>query len=235
MPSSTTSRDRRQARFKLHPDAVRDSLPLLIPAVPFGFVLGVEISDSLMPVGVGFSTSVVVFAGAAQLALVTLAGIASVVTVVLTALVINARHVMYSAALAPVMARQPLWFRAIAPFVLVDQVFALGISRSGDPADFRRYYLTCGALFFPTWQVVTALGVLFGAAVPESLGLGVAPALMFTGIVVAMVIDRATLVAAAVAALATILLLDLPNRSGLLCGAMIGVAAGYAVEGRRTG
>jgi predicted branched-subunit amino acid permease len=233
MPSSTAFSRRRSPLSLLHPEAVRDAVPLLIPAIPFGFVLGVEINDSLMPVGVGFSTSVFVFAGAAQLALVTLAGTVSTITVVLTALVINARHVMYSAALAPAMARQPTWFRVAAPFVLVDQIFALSIARSGkDPAEFRRYYFTCGALFFPVWQVVTTLGIVFGAAVPDSLGLDLAPALMFTGIVVAMVVDRASLIAATTAVAVTALALNLPNRTGLLVGALAGVIAGYAAESR---
>ncbi|MFW2381020.1 MAG: AzlC family ABC transporter permease [Acidimicrobiales bacterium] len=231
MPSSTLS-DRR--RFpQLHREALRDSVPLLVPAIPFGFVLGVEINDSLMPVGVGFSTSVVVFAGAAQLALITLAGTVSTITVVLTALVINARHVMYSAAIAPAMARQPTWFRVLGPFFLIDQAFALSIARSGkDPREFRHYYLTCAALFFPMWQIVTLLGIVFGAAVPDSLGLGIAPALMFTGIVVAMVVDRASLIAATTAVVVTMFTLDLPNRSGLLVGALAGVTAGFFAEER---
>lgn len=233
MPSSTASSRFRSPLPLIHREALRDSLPLLVPAIPFGFVLGVEINDSLIPVGVGFSTSAVVFAGAAQLALVTLAGTVSTITVVLTALVINARHVMYSAAIAPAMARQPTWFRLAAPFVLIDQLFALSISRSGeDPAEFRRYYLTCAALFFPMWQVVTLLGIIFGAAVPESLGLDLAPALMFTGIVVAMVVDRASLIAATTAVAVTTVMLDLPNRSGLLVGAIAGVVAGYSADGR---
>ena len=233
MPSSRGS-SQLPAPFSLfHRDAVKDSIPLLIPAIPFGFVLGVEINDSLIPVGLGFSTSVVVFAGAAQLALVTLAGTVSTLTVVLTALVINARHVMYSAAIAPAMARQPFWFRLVAPFVLIDQLFALSITRSGqEPSEFRRYYLTCAALFFPMWQVVTLLGIIFGASVPDSLGLDLAPALMFTGIVVAMVVDRAALIAATTAVAVTMLTLDLPNRSGLLIGALVGVIAGYAADGR---
>jgi hypothetical protein len=55
---------------------------------------------------------------------------------------------------------------------------------------------------------------------------------MFTGIVVAMVVDRASLIAATTAVAVTMLTLGLPNRSGLLIGAFAGVFAGFAADGR---
>ncbi len=212
-------------------DAVRDSLPLLVPAVPFGFVLGVEINDSLMPLLFGISTSWTIFAGAAQLAMITLAGTVSAITVVLTALVINARHVMYSAAMAPTFAKQPRWFRVLGPTVLIDQIFALSLTQAEQPPEkFRRYYITCGVLFFTMWQILTIAGVFFGSAVPESWGLGLAPALMFAGIVVSMAVNRPAIIAAVTAVIVTLLTLGLPNRSGLLVGALVGVAAGYLAD-----
>ncbi len=64
-----------------------------------------------MPDPVGVLTSWVILAGAAQLALLTLVSTASIWAAMATALVINARHVMYSAALAPTFKAQPRWFR----------------------------------------------------------------------------------------------------------------------------
>ena len=125
--------------------AIREALPLLVPAVPFGFVLGVAISESPMPDAVGVLTSWVILAGAAQLALLTLVSTASIWAAMAAALVINARHVMYSAALAPMFKSQPRWFRWVAPFILIDQVFALAMQHADDePAYFRRYYTVVG-------------------------------------------------------------------------------------------
>ena len=229
MPSSTPS----SLLSLADRDAVREGLPLLVPAIPFGFILGLEINNSLLSTGVGFSTSLFIFAGAAQLAVVTLAGTVSMVTVVLTAMVINARHIMYSAAVAPLMTRQPLWFRLLAPVVLVDQIFALSVIKPHiEPPKFRRYYLTLGAMFYVTWQLLTLMGILFGDVIPDSLGLGLAPALMFAGIVVTMIHGRPTAIAAVTAVGVTLLTLGLPNRTGLLVGALAGVLAGYLAEGR---
>ena len=51
------------------------------------------------------------------------------------------------------------------------------------PAEFRRYYLTCGLFFFVNWQWATALGMLVGPVVPDSWQLGFAPPIMFAGLV----------------------------------------------------
>lgn len=219
------------------PTAVRDMVPLCIPAIPFGLVVGLAISESAMPVAAGQSLSTVVFAGAAQLTAVTLAGVASWWAVVLAVAVINARHVMYSAALAPMFANQPLWMRLFAPVVLVDQQFALmTLYRSDDPRSMRRYYLTAGVGFWGMWQLATGLGILIGPAIPAGLRLGFAPAVMFTGLVVLSIRGSAVPIAAASAAIAGSVVsaagVGLRDRAGILVGAIVGVAVGTVVEWR---
>src|SRR3970040_563463 len=119
---------------------VIDALPLFVPAVPFGLVIGLAIADSGMNPLVGWSSSWVVFAGAAQLTLITLLGSgAGLVAAVGTALVLNARHLMYSAALAPTFQRQPPWFRRLGPYLLIDQVFALMAVRPEEEAAHLRH------------------------------------------------------------------------------------------------
>lgn len=215
--------------------AVTDSIPLFLPAIPFGFVLGLAITEGEMPAAIGWATSIFVFAGAAQLAVITLAGTAGIWAVIVAGLVINTRHVMYSAALAPAFQRQPAWMRWLGPFVLIDQVFALSMLQADRPPhEFRRYYLTVGAFFFVNWQWATALGMLVGPIVPESWQLGFAPAIMFLGLVL-IGIDRAPQAAAAtVGGLVALATAGLPDRLGILVGAIAGVVAGAWVETRRS-
>lgn len=211
--------------------AIKESLPLLLPALPFGFVLGVAITESPMHDGIGLFTSVALMAGAAQLAMITLVGTASIWAAIAAALVINARHVMYSAALAPVFKNQPRWFRWVAPYMLIDQIFALATQHADDePAYFRRYYTVVAVLFFWFWQTVTVLGLFFGSFIPESIQIGFAPAVMFTGLVIFGITNRPGVIAAAVGASVCFATLGLPNRVGLLIGAGCGVAAGYLAE-----
>lgn len=212
--------------------AIADALPLFIPAVPFALVIGLAIVDSGMNRFVGWSSSWLIFAGAAQITLITLLGSgAAVVAAVAAALVVNARHIMYSAGLAPAFQRQPPWMRWLGGYFLLDQVFALAVLRPDDDAEsFRTYYLAVGATFWVLWQFTTALGLFIGPVVPEEWGLAFAVPILFVGLIVIGIDRYPKTVAALVGAGVTYLTAGLPSRSGLLVGAFVGIAAGTVVE-----
>ncbi len=212
---------------------IADAVPLFLPAIPFGFVLGLAMTESEMPTAIAWLTSPLVFAGAAQLAIVSLAGTAGIWAVVVAGLIINTRHVMYSAAMAPVFQRQPRWMRWAGPFLLIDQVFALAVLRGDQsPAEFRRYYLTVGVFFWCNWQWATALGMLVGPVVPASWRLEDAPAIMFVGLVVIGIQHVPQAVAAVVGGVVGLATAGLQDRLGILVGAVAGVAAGSLVAWR---
>jgi predicted branched-subunit amino acid permease len=212
-------------------DALRRAIPLFIPAIPFALVLGVAITESTMPTGVAWSTNLFVFAGASQLATVSLAATATWVTLVATAAVINLRHVMYSAALSPRFNDQPKWFRWVGPFFLIDQLFALSSVRDElSSRDWRHFYLTAGIFYFVSWTLTVTLGMLVGSAIPTEWRLDVAPAIMFSGLVVLGLTNRPGIVAAITGAGVCLLALDAPNNGGILVGAISGVVAGYLAD-----
>ena len=215
---------------------VIDALPLFVPAMPFGLVIGLAITESGMNPFVGWSGSWLIFGGAAQLTLVTLLGTGvAVAAAVGTALVVNARHLMYSAALAPTFQSQPRWFRWLGPYLLIDQLFALTTVRppDEDPDGFRTYYLAAGATFWVLWLVVVALGLLLGPVVPEAWNLEFAIPILFIGLLVLGIAHWPEMVAALVGAGVTYLAAGLPNRTGLLVGAFVGMIAGFVAEGVR--
>ncbi len=215
---------------------VIDALPLFVPAMPFGLVIGLAITESGMNPFVGWSGSWLIFGGAAQLTLVTLLGTGvAVAAAVGTALVVNARHLMYSAALAPTFQSQPRWFRWLGPYLLIDQLFALTTVRppDEDPDGFRTYYLAAGATFWVLWLVVVALGLLLGPVVPEEWNLEFAIPILFIGLLVLGIDHWPEMVAALVGAGVTYLAAGLPNRTGLLVGAFVGMIAGFVAEGVR--
>lgn len=199
--------------------------------LPFGLVLGVAINDSIMPRAVGWATSWLIFAGAAQLATVSLAATSTWLALVATAAVINLRHLMYGAAISPRFADQPRWFRWIGPYLLVDQVFAITIPRTDlDASAFRRFYLAVGFFFWTCWNVTVSLGMVVGEAIPPEWRLDVAPAVMFCGLVVIGATSRPAVIAAVSAAAVTVVALPLPNNLGLLVGAAAGLVAGAAAD-----
>ena len=188
-------------------EGVREGLtavaPLLVGVVPFGLAFGVAASQSTIGGGLGYASSIIIFAGAAQLAAVQLfdAGAATAV-VIATALVINSRHLMYSAALSPHFREFPAAWRLALPYVMTDQAFAVSIARYAqgpvDPA-FKRWYFTGAALaLWVTWQLTTATGVLVGGGVPESWSLDFAIPLVFLALLVPAAQTRPGLAAAIV-------------------------------------
>jgi 4-azaleucine resistance transporter AzlC len=211
---------------------VVDALPLFVPAIPFGLVIGLAITEAGMNPFVGWSSSWLIFAGAAQLTLITLlGGGVAVAAAISTALVVNARHLMYSVALAPTFQKQPRWFRWLGPYVLIDQVFALTTIRpEDDPDRFRNYYMAAGVTFWVLWLAIVGLGLLIGPVVPEQWNLEFAIPILFIGLLVVGTETWPEVIAALAGAAVTYLVAGLPNRTGLLVGAVAGVAAGTVAE-----
>ncbi|WP_435124412.1 AzlC family ABC transporter permease [Halobaculum sp. D14] len=215
-------------------DGVRDTLPLLLGIVPFALVAGVAGIDAGLTPLQTVGMSVVVFAGASQLAAMNLLGEnAALWVVVLTAVVINLRMLMYSASIAPHFRGLSARLRAGCAYLLTDQAYALSLARyTDDDVDGRRplYYLAVGGTLWVVWQLGTVVGVVFGAGVPDSWRLGFAVPLVFLALLVPAVGDRNSLVAGAVAAAVAVVGAGLPFQAGLLVGAVAGVAAGLVAE-----
>lgn len=207
---------------------VRDMLPLMVPAVPFGGVIGLTIAESeLVPNLIGWLSSWIIFAGAAQLAAVTLlAAGAGFFPAVTAALVVNVRHTMYSAALVPAFRNQPVWFRRFGPYLLIDQVFALSSVKKADDDFWRRYYLGAGIVSWILWQISVAVGILLGPVFPESIDVSFLVPALFIALLVPSLRSRPAVFAAVVGAGVTMLLSGIPNRGGMLIGGLVGIAAG---------
>lgn len=214
---------------------ITDALPLFVPAVPFALVIGLAIVEGGINPFSGWSGSWLIFGGAAQLTLVSLLGSgAAAVAATTAALVVNARHLMYSAALAPTYQKQPAWFRWLGPYFLIDQMFALvSLETDSDPDTFRTYYLAAGLTFWSLWQITTALGLAIGPVVPEEWNLAFAVPLLFIGLIVLGVDRSSKVVAALVGAGVAFVFAGLPNRSGLLVGGFVGIIAGTVAERMR--
>lgn len=212
------------------------ALPIALGVVPFGLVFGVAAAAADLQVLHAAAFSVIVFAGAAQLAaLDLLARDASVWVAATTALVINLRMLMYGASLAPWIRGTPRWARVGAAYLLTDQAYAITIVVAEELDDPRRrlaYYTGAGATMWLTWQTCTVLGVLAGAAIPAWLPLSLVIPLVFLGLLPPSVRDRPGVVAAVVAGGVATIALQWPANIGMPLGAVAGIAAGVMTERR---
>ncbi len=212
--------------------ALRDVLPVGLAVAPFGLVVGMTISEVGVPPIASHVSSLLLFSGSAQLAvLLLLDGGAGLATVVVTAAVVSARFVVYGAALAPHFQQQARWFRWFGPHLLIDQTFGL-ITARGDltePTRFRRYWLTAGSAIGALWLTATVAGSLLSAVLPAGSPLEVATPALFVGMLVPRLSDRRAAGTAVAATVLVLLLRWLPGGVGLplaIVGAMVtGVAA----------
>ena len=220
-----------------------DEAPLQLGVIPFGMLYGIGALAVGMPVWLAQLTSMLVFAGAAQLVIVQMLGAAAgALPMGLTAVLLNLRHMLYSASVAEHVRHLPRRWRVLLAYLLTDEAYAVAILRYARPAgpgpDLRHwYFLGCGLTLWGCWQLSTALGIAFGARIPPEWDIDFAVPLTFIALLTLLVKERAGQAAALVAALAVLALAALPYRLGLVLAIVLGLLAGAAVarrgEGRR--
>ncbi len=207
--------------------------PIALSVVPFGIIAAVSAGEA------GFSTiktalfSVIVFAGAAQLAALELTkNDAPSLVVIGAALIVNLRFAMYSASLAPHLRRAGRPLRALMSYMLSDQAFALSLPELEASPGRRsmRFYLGAAMALWSAWQVGTWMGILLGNAVPPELSLDFCVALAFVALAVPHMLSRPTLVAACVSVAVFVVAQGLPSGFPLLAAAAAGIAAGALTE-----
>jgi predicted branched-subunit amino acid permease len=182
--------------------------PLAAAIAVFGMIFGAAASVQ-MDVALALGMSLLIFSGTLQFAtLGLLASGAGAAAIVLTAIALNARHVVLGAILRPRLggsARR----RALLAWFMLDESFGLAIA-AGQRAPL--VLLASGLLFFAAWLAGTALG-LFGARLVAVEGLAAALfPVLFVGLSAITARGRAgALRAVLAAALAVGLALLLPD------------------------
>jgi 4-azaleucine resistance transporter AzlC len=201
----------------------------------FGFVYGLAARDAGFSPVEAMAMSTIVFAGAAQFAAVgyVATGLAWPGIILLTAL-LNARHLLYSAALGPWVRDVPLGRRAVMAHLLTDEAFALsfGHFRRIGRADERGYWIgAIGSTFIP-WNLATLAGVLLGGQIPDPGRLGIDiifPAAMI-GLAAGLMTGRRELVAAIVGSMVGVgTALVVGPAVGIIVGGLVGPAVGLLV------
>jgi 4-azaleucine resistance transporter AzlC len=212
-----------------------DTAGIAVSAAGFAFVFGLAARDA------GYSTieaaamSVFAFSGAAQFAAVgyVSAGMPWLPILVLT-FFLNARHLLYSASLAPRLRQVPFLQRAAMAHVLTDEAFALAAThfhRLGR-VDVPGYWIAAVLGVFIPWNLATLAGVLLGGAIvdPGEFGLDIVFPAAMAGLAVGLATGRREIVAAgAGAAIGVVLSLLLGPSVGIVAGGLLGPLIGMAM------
>lgn len=215
----------------------RAMAPWLVGVTPLGLVIGVSAAQADLPLLAGLSTGPLIYSGSAQVATIELldAGAAPVV-IVATALIINLRLVLYSAAIAPHWRGTPWWWRAGAAYLLIDPSFAVGIdryARATDRTPAHAYYLGGALVLWVGWLTVIVVGALAGAQLPAQLRLEFVVPLYLIGEIVPKLGTPAVRRSAGTASVVAVAALLAPLHLGVAVGILAGVATGLTVRNTR--
>ena len=176
------------SNLKIFSKGFIDILPLLIPVVPFGIILGViGIELGFSPLVV-YATSFIVFSGSAQIVLFQLISAGATPLVTLTSVAVtNSRHFLYGAVVSEYFEELNITWKAILSYFLTDQSFAVSYRyfKENKTVPNKHYYLLgSGLTLWTTWQISTLMGIFLGSIVPEELGLTFAIPLTFLSLII---------------------------------------------------
>ena len=220
---------------------VKGVAPILLGVFPFGLIYGILAISAGLPAMMAQAMSLIVFAGSAQFIIAQLAAVNTpLVIIAITAAVVNIRHMLYSASVAPHLRRLSTPWQMLLAYLLTDEAYAVAITRYAQPADSpaqqdtRRnahwFFLGAGLGLWITWQLTTAVGIFVGAQIPASWELDFSLPLTFIALVVPMIKDRAALITVVVAGAASLLVFHMPLKLGLVTAILLGIMAGLLTE-----
>ncbi len=221
-----------------------DIWPAMVAAMPIGLLFGaLAAGKGLSPLEV-FVMGALVFAGGAQFAAVELwTSPAPVWALVFSTLLINARHILMSASLAPKLNGFSSFQKLTGLYYMADENWALAERRARSRALSPAYWVGMTAPFVLCWLATTTTGALIGAAFgdPKRLGADFAFTALFIALTASFWRGRVTFWTVAAAGIASALTYKLAGApwhvaAGAICGLLAAwLAAGDRKESRMVG
>ena len=172
--------------FRLSPDFHTGQvaiLPICLSAIPFALVLGALSAKKGWQIWELAAMSGIIFAGASQFILIEQwTAERSVIVLWGIVFLVNARHILMGAAIAPAMASQMNMRQSlIALFFLTDEIWAVSLKRAKSFSLSFAFMIGCGITLYLTWLMMTMLGHRIGQLIsdPSRWGLDFAFPLIF--------------------------------------------------------
>ncbi|MCY1525285.1 Inner membrane protein YgaZ [compost metagenome] len=213
---------------------VRALAPSMLGIIPFGLVTGITAIEMGMSPGTTLGMTLLFYSGSAQMAaLQLLRSDAFGLVILLTALVINLRFVMYSASLAPHLHHLPRRWTWPLSYMLADQAYALSIFKlsSGELERFGHYFFAGTTVnMWLTWQLSVLAGACVGTGIPGNWSLDFAIPLVFLALLVPAIRNSASLCAAVVGGLVAVMAVEMSYNLGLVVASICGVVTGLLIE-----
>jgi predicted branched-subunit amino acid permease len=212
--------------------------PMVLGIVPFGLALGATIGASSVDTSAGLASAPAILAGAAQLATLQMLDAGSnPVVIVVSALLINLRILLYGASLAPWFQGVRLRTRLLLAVAVIDQTHFVCTPRFEQGDLDRRgrvaYYSGASVWLVAAWLGSQTVAVALGAELPAAARLDMAAPLALVGLLAKSVGTRPSALAGAVGVLVVTLGAGLPFHSATLVATLVAIATAVVYETRR--
>lgn len=217
---------------------LKDAIPVIIAYFPLAMTFGVlAVASGLSSILTIFS-SIWIYSGGGQFMLVSMASaLVAPVTMIVTILLVNLRHVLYGTTLGPYMKEWSVKGKLIAALGLTDEVFALIASKVRVEGKLHfSYYIVFAMSCYSSWILGTMAGVLIGSFVPAELTniLSFTLPALFLALLFMGEKTIAYLLSAGVGAVVAILMNKIGLGSiGLILGALLGATSGFIFNQKR--
>ena len=219
---------------------IKDIFPAVAGLIPFGMITGAAATAAGMDPWLAMAMSMIVYAGASQLAAISLLTLhAPALIVVATVLVVNLRFMMYSASVAPHLRHLRARQKWLFAYLLVDHSFAMlnlrfppGGTENISSQHRAAYYFGISSFLWVMWQITTAIGIFAGTKIPANWSLDFAIPLIFLALVLPALQTRAHWLTALVASMAAVFTSAMPLKLGLIAAAVAGVSIGVWLDSR---
>ena len=213
------------------------SLPVVLGVIPFGIAYGVLAVQGGLTIAETLLMCIVVFAGASQfMAAGMFATGVGGITIVLSTLLINLRHLVMGLSLSPYLSEtSPAWQRLVA-FGMVDESYMVSITHyreQGKPQGSPHFLLASGLFMYVVWFAASAVGAVAGTSIADPLkwGLDFAMPATFLTMLLPQVVSRRLLAVVSVAAIAAVsAYLLVPGKWYIILAVAAGTLLGVALE-----
>lgn len=166
-------------------DAINDGIPIIMGFIPIAMAFGILSKSANLTLLETLGFSMIVFAGASQFIAVNLliAG-AGFGEIILTTLLVNFRHFLFAASIAPKLTKDMKKFAPLIAFGLTDELFSIA-SLKEKPLT-KEYLLVLEFCGYSALAVGTLLGYVLGGVLPPvvQLSMGIALYALFIAILV---------------------------------------------------
>ncbi len=213
---------------------IKAALPIMVGYVPIGLAFGILASQQGITVGNIFLMSLFVYAGSAQFIATAMmfSGIQAI-SIISTTLLVNLRHLLMSASLAPHMKGFSSFIQSLISFGITDETFAVSGNYVQNNKASAGFFGGLHIASHASWILSTVIGGIFGSKLTETAkwGLDFALSAMFIGLLIPQLKDkRGLLVCICAGLLSLVLKTYLGGNYNVIIAAIIAATIGVMTE-----